>query len=128
MSPLPIVKIARHVAMGLRVGLCDLTRGELGSNGTVEERLDEAQAAGRVLGAEWRENLGWPDRVRSTARVAKRQEAAPCGFKWSQVRSFTNRATGTVPRELLAYDEASCRFATRPPFGTGRATRAVVAG
>src|SRR5437867_3416172 len=55
-------KIARHVAMGLRVGLCDLTRGELGSNGTVEERLDEAQAAGRVLGAEWRENLGWPDR------------------------------------------------------------------
>src|SRR5579859_3084538 len=25
-------------------------------------------------------NLGWPDRVRSTGRVAQRQEAAPCEF------------------------------------------------
>jgi bacillithiol biosynthesis deacetylase BshB1 len=54
--------IAKHVALGLRVGLCDLTRGEMGSNGTVEQRLHEAEAAGRVLGAAWRENLGWPDR------------------------------------------------------------------
>ena len=37
-------KIARHVAEGARVGLCDLTRGELGSNGTPEERLREAFA------------------------------------------------------------------------------------
>ena len=34
--------IARHAAEGWRVGLCDLTRGELGSNGTPEERLREA--------------------------------------------------------------------------------------
>ncbi len=54
--------IARHTAGGLAVGLCDLTAGEMGSNGTVEERLAEAQAACRVLGAEWRENLRWPDR------------------------------------------------------------------
>jgi bacillithiol biosynthesis deacetylase BshB1 len=54
--------IARHAAAGLRVGLCDLTAGEMGSNGTVAERLEEAQAAGRVLGAAWRENLGWRDR------------------------------------------------------------------
>jgi N-acetylglucosamine malate deacetylase 1 len=54
--------IARHVAAGDRVGLCDLTAGEMGSNGTVEERLAEAQAAARVLGAAWRENLRWPDR------------------------------------------------------------------
>jgi N-acetylglucosamine malate deacetylase 1 len=54
--------IARHAAAGWRVGLVDLTRGELGSNGTPEERLREAEAARRVLGAEWRENLGWPDR------------------------------------------------------------------
>jgi len=53
--------IARHVALGYRVGLCDLTRGELGTNGAPEERLAEAEAARRVLGAPWRENLSWPD-------------------------------------------------------------------
>jgi N-acetylglucosamine malate deacetylase 1 len=54
--------IARHAALGLRVGLCDLTAGEMGSNGTVEERLAEAEAARVVLGAAWRENLRWKDR------------------------------------------------------------------
>jgi bacillithiol biosynthesis deacetylase BshB1 len=54
--------IAHHAARGLRVGLCDLTAGEMGSNGTVEERLAEAEAARVVLGAAWRENLRWPDR------------------------------------------------------------------
>lgn len=53
--------IARHTAAGHTVGLCDLTRGELGSNGTPDERVREAQAAADVLGAAWRENLGWPD-------------------------------------------------------------------
>jgi bacillithiol biosynthesis deacetylase BshB1 len=53
--------IARHVADGRAVGLCDLTAGELGSNGTPDERRQEAEAAARVLGVEWRENLGWPD-------------------------------------------------------------------
>src|SRR5262245_20974642 len=54
--------IAKHVAMGLRVGLCDLTAGEMGSNGTVDERLAEAEAAREVLGAVWRVNLRLPDR------------------------------------------------------------------
>ena len=54
--------VARHAALGLRVGLCDLTAGEMGSNGTVDDRLKEAEAAGAVLGAAWRENLRWPDR------------------------------------------------------------------
>jgi bacillithiol biosynthesis deacetylase BshB1 len=53
--------VARHVARGMTVGLCDLTAGELGSNGTVEARRAEAEAAARVLGVAWRENLGWPD-------------------------------------------------------------------
>jgi len=54
--------VARHTALGFSVGLCDLTAGELGSNGTVEERLEESEAARKVLGAAWRENLRWPDR------------------------------------------------------------------
>ncbi len=54
--------IAHHVAKGLTVGLCDLTRGEMGSNGTPEEREREAEDARAVLGADWRVNLGLPDR------------------------------------------------------------------
>jgi N-acetylglucosamine malate deacetylase 1 len=53
--------VARHASSGRTVGLCDLTAGELGSNGTPEERRREAGEAARVLGAIWRENLGWPD-------------------------------------------------------------------
>ena len=54
--------IARHVDLGWTVGLCDLTAGELGSNGSVDERLAEAEAARAALRAMWRENLRWPDR------------------------------------------------------------------
>ena len=53
--------VARHAAQGHTVGLCDLTEAELSSNGTPEQRRAEASAAARVLGAAWRENLGWPD-------------------------------------------------------------------
>ena len=53
--------IAKHVSLGHRVGLCDLTRGELGTNGTPEQRLEEGEAARAVLGASWRENLSLPD-------------------------------------------------------------------
>ena len=55
--------VARHVASGYLVGLCDLTAGEMGSNGTVEERQEEADAARAVLGASWRTNLRLPDRA-----------------------------------------------------------------
>jgi N-acetylglucosamine malate deacetylase 1 len=55
--------VAKHAALGHRVGLCDLTAGEMGSNGTVEERLAEAEAARDVLGAAWRVNLRWADRA-----------------------------------------------------------------
>ena len=64
--------IARHAARGDAVGLCDLTAGEMGSNGTVEQRLAEAEAAREVLGARWRVNLRWPDRsIGSTPEHAR---------------------------------------------------------
>ena len=55
--------VAKHAAQGDAVGLCDLTAGEMGSNGTVDERLAEAEAARDVLGARWRVNLRLPDRA-----------------------------------------------------------------
>jgi bacillithiol biosynthesis deacetylase BshB1 len=54
--------VARHAALGFGVGLCDLTAGEMGTNGSIEERLKESEEARRALGAAWRENLRWPDR------------------------------------------------------------------
>lgn len=54
--------LAKHASLGDRVGLCDLTAGEMGSNGTVDERLAEAEAARETLGAAWRVNLRLPDR------------------------------------------------------------------
>jgi N-acetylglucosamine malate deacetylase 1 len=53
--------IARHTAEGFSVGLVDLTAAELSTNGTPETRQAEALEAARVLGAAFRENLGWPD-------------------------------------------------------------------
>lgn len=53
--------VAKHTSLGYGVGLCDLTRGEMGSNGAPEERVAEAEAARAVLGASWRVNLALPD-------------------------------------------------------------------
>lgn len=46
---------------GKKVGVVDFTRGELGTRGTPEIRLQEAQAAGEILGLSVRENLGFRD-------------------------------------------------------------------
>jgi len=46
---------------GYKVGILDLTKGEMGSRGTAELRLREAAKAARILGAHHRLNLGLPD-------------------------------------------------------------------
>jgi N-acetylglucosamine malate deacetylase 1 len=53
--------IARHIAMGHKVGIVDFTKGELGTRGTVEIRAAEAAAAAKILGISARENLGLRD-------------------------------------------------------------------
>lgn len=50
-----------HIAMGKKVGIVDLTRGELGTRGTPEIRDQEAAAAAKILGIHARENLGFAD-------------------------------------------------------------------
>jgi len=47
--------------LGYRTGIVDLTRGELSSQGTVDERAREADQAAKVMGLSVRENLGLPD-------------------------------------------------------------------
>lgn len=53
--------IASHIAKGYKVGIVDLTHGEMGTRGTPEIRLQEAEEAGRILGLSARENLGFKD-------------------------------------------------------------------
>lgn len=53
--------LVSHVKKGKKVGLIDLTLGELGTRGTAEIRLREAADASRIIGAEIRENLRMAD-------------------------------------------------------------------
>ncbi|GIQ67585.1 bacillithiol biosynthesis deacetylase BshB1 [Xylanibacillus composti] len=54
--------IRKLVEQGKRVGIVDLTRAEMSSNGTVEIRLQEAVEASAILGLAVRDNLELPDR------------------------------------------------------------------
>jgi len=51
----------RMADLGYTTGVLDLTRGEMGTKGTPEARLQEAEAAGRIMGLAVRENAGLPD-------------------------------------------------------------------
>ena len=53
--------LAIAAGQGYAVGILDLTRGELSTNGTVEERAAEAAEAARVLGVAERKNAELPD-------------------------------------------------------------------
>lgn len=53
--------IASHVAKGYKVGIVDLTQGEMGTRGTPETRVQEASEAAKILGLSARENLGFKD-------------------------------------------------------------------
>ncbi|MCB0769632.1 MAG: bacillithiol biosynthesis deacetylase BshB1 [Flavobacteriales bacterium] len=53
--------VLHHIVMGRKVGLVELTAGELGTRGTPEIRRREAEAAREVLGATFRYQLGLAD-------------------------------------------------------------------
>jgi N-acetylglucosamine malate deacetylase 1 len=53
--------IAKHVAMGFKVGVVDFTQGELGTRGTIVTREKEAADAAKLLGLSIRENLKFAD-------------------------------------------------------------------
>jgi N-acetylglucosamine malate deacetylase 1 len=81
-APLDILAVAAHrddveqtcggtllkmAELGHRTGILDLTRGEMGTRGTAEDREHEAAEAARILRVTWREALDIPDgRVENT--------------------------------------------------------------
>jgi N-acetylglucosamine malate deacetylase 1 len=76
-----LLKMAQR---GHRTGILDLTQGEMGTRGTVEERKREAEDAATLLQVSWRQALDIPDgRVENTwenrlkvARVLREQRPA----------------------------------------------------
>jgi len=81
-APLDILAIAAHrddveqtcggtlikmAERGSRTGILDLTRGEMGTRGSAEERAQEASDAAKILRVAWRDALDIPDgRVENT--------------------------------------------------------------
>ncbi len=53
--------IAKEISLGKKVGIVDLTRGELGTRGSAEIRDNEAAKAAKILGISVRENLNFRD-------------------------------------------------------------------
>lgn len=53
--------IAKEISLGKKVGIIDLTRGELGTRGSVEIRNSESARASQILGVSARENLDMRD-------------------------------------------------------------------
>jgi bacillithiol biosynthesis deacetylase BshB1 len=114
--------IARHTAAGHSVGLCDLTRGELGSNGTPDERRAEALEAARVLGAAWRENLGWPDGgiastpdlIRSAVDLLRQQRPRAIAIPYWEDRHPDHVAASRV-LDLAAFRSGLRRYETGAP-------------
>jgi bacillithiol biosynthesis deacetylase BshB1 len=53
--------VIKLVDLGYKVGILDLTQGEMGTKGTAEQRGKEAQCASKVMGISVRENLRLPD-------------------------------------------------------------------
>jgi len=63
--------MAKYVAEGKKVGIVDLTQGELGTRGTAETRFQEAKDAAEILGLTVRENLGLRDGFFENAEMEK---------------------------------------------------------
>ena len=53
--------ILKHIKQGLKVGIIDFTKGELGTRGTSETRTEETENATKILGVKMRENMGFKD-------------------------------------------------------------------
>ena len=53
--------VLKHISLGYKVGIVDLTKGELGTRGSAAIRSEETKVASELLGIHIRENLGFRD-------------------------------------------------------------------
>ncbi len=65
--------LAALVNQGKKTGVIDFTRGEMGTRGTPEQRMEESKKAAAIIGLSVRENLGIPDtRLENTREFQKK--------------------------------------------------------
>ena len=53
--------LAKYAALGKKVGIVDFTKGQMGTRGTPELRMEEAEKSAEILNLAARENLGFED-------------------------------------------------------------------
>lgn len=53
--------LMKHIQLGYKVGIVDLTEGGLGSRGDIQTRYQEAEAAAKIMGLHVRKNLQFED-------------------------------------------------------------------
>jgi bacillithiol biosynthesis deacetylase BshB1 len=103
--------IAKSVADGLRVGIVELTRGEMGTRGTPQIRRREAKNAARILGATFREQLDFGDGALRTGRdeelrlveVIRRCHPKVIFTTWPDDRHPDHTRTGRLVAESAFY-------------------------
>jgi bacillithiol biosynthesis deacetylase BshB1 len=53
--------LMKHISLGYKAGIVDLTQGELGTRGTIKDRRKEAASASKIMGVHARENMRFKD-------------------------------------------------------------------
>lgn len=102
--------LAKLAAAGRKTAIIDLTRGEMGSNGTPEARTAEGERAARILGCAWRRNLGLPDRgldhrapeqLHAIVSVIRRLRPTAVAINWGEDRHPDHVAAHLLLKEAL---------------------------
>lgn len=96
---------------GLRVGMVDLTRGEMGTRGTPATRKREAQESARILGVSFREQLDFGDGGLRTGRdeesqiieIVRRARPRLVFTAWPDDRHPDHTRTGRIVTEASFY-------------------------
>lgn len=91
--------LLRLAELGYRTAIVDLTRGEMSTNGTIETRAAETEAASRILGLALRENLALPDTFLNADAGFDRE--SPSGEPRSQLVAVVELLRRLRPELLL---------------------------
>jgi bacillithiol biosynthesis deacetylase BshB1 len=103
--------VAKCVNDGLRVGIVDLTRGEMGTRGTPRTRKREAASSARILGASFRQQLDFQDGNLQTGReqelqiieLLRRYRPSLVVASWPDDRHPDHTRTGRIVTEAAFY-------------------------
>lgn len=111
--------LARAKAEGLSTGILDLTRGEMGSKGIPEEREKEVAEASRILGLDFRGNLGFPDG--GLADVLEQRLKLAQALRWLRPRVLLaplgpTAIPTTPPQAASPWPRSTWQGLRRPPW------------